>query len=324
MYLRKILLITGLVLISGFFYESFSQCFASPGNPIAGSANLGVLDKGIIRGITFYQYSLSDKYMEGNSVIDYNLGGAVSSANFNYAGLSIGYGINKKFTVEAEMGYFFNKTQTYKNPKLGSINGYGLSNAIISGKYNLYKNLVKGLEFSVAAGAKIPFRTQPQEVDGVVLSVDVQPSTGNYGAVFQSFFVKEFDIISARIIMINRYETNFTESKQGYLFGDAFLNSLFLSKHLANPYTRITKDITAIVQLRHEYILPYYEHGKLADYKSGSTSFYISPQLNYNLNLLWNFSIIYDIPVYQYYNGIQLAHSYALTFSITRDFGFGI
>ncbi len=323
MQIKKYIIISLIIFCTYFFNKIYAQCFASPGNPIAGSTNLGVLDKGIIRTVSFYQYSLLNKYMEGSSVIDYNLSSAVSSANYNYAGFSIGYGITNKFTIETEMGYFINKTQNFKYIDFTE-RGYGLSNAIISGKYNLYKNLIKGVEFSFAAGAKIPFSIKPQIVDGVQLSIDAQPSTGNFGGVLQTFFVKEFDIISARIILINRYETNFTESKQGYKFGDAFTSSLFLSKHLANPYTRLTKDITAIIQLRHEYVMPYYENGKLADYKSGNNSVYISPQINYNLNLIWNFSLMYDIPVYQYYNGIQLAHSYAITFSITKDFGFGI
>lgn len=314
-----------IIFFQLFFFQTatqkgYAQCFASPGNPIAGSANLGVLDKGIVRAVSFYQYNLLDRYYRGSSLAPVK--GPVSSANYNYVGLSVGYGISNKFTIEGEAGYFVNKTQNFGGGD--TERGYGFSNAVISGKYNLYKNAAKGLEFSVAAGGRIPFSTEPQEVDGVALSIDVQPSTGNFGGVFQSFFVKEFDVISARIIMINRYETNFTENSRGYIFGDVFTNSLFLSKHLANPYTRLTKDITSIVQVRHEYVQPYYLNGVLRDKYSGSKALIIAPQLNYNLKMVWNFSLTYDIPVYQYYNGTQLAKAYAVTFSLTRDFGFGI
>ncbi len=306
-----------------------AQCFASPGNPIAGNANLGVLDKGIVRAVVFHQYNTMDKYYTGTKLATDSEKGTVGSAFYNYSGLSIGYGISKRFTIEVEAGYFLNKTQKHLiviNDKERRITekGFGFSNAVLSGKYNVYKNVVKGIEFSVAAGAKLPFSTQPQVVDGVELSIDVQPSTGSYGSVFQSFFVKEFDNISARLIMINRFENNYTENKQGYKFGDTYTNAIFLSKHLANPYTHLTKDITAIVQFRHEYVKPYYRNGDLKDKVSGSKIFLISPQLNYNLKMVWNFSLTYDIPIYQYYNGSQLARAYGITFSLTRDFGFGI
>jgi len=316
----SIILIISLSLI---VIRSEAQCFASPGNPIAGSSNLGVLDKGITRAISFYQYSLLDKYMQGSSVIEYDVPSAISHANYNYTGISIGYGLTGKFTMELEAGYFINKTQIYKNPNFPKERGYGFSNLVLSGKYNIYRNWHKNIEFSVAAGAKIPSRTKPLTVDGVPLSIDVQPSTGNLGAVFQSFFVKEFDKQSARIILINRFETNFTESQNGYMFGDAFTNSLFISKHLANRWTELTKDITIIAQLRHEFVKPYMLNGNIEDHRSGYNSLYISPQINYNLNMVWNFSLIYDIPLYQYYNGTQLAHSKAISFSISRDFGFG-
>jgi hypothetical protein len=312
-----------ILLLSLLVRKSDAQCFASPGNPIAGSSNLGVLDKGITRGIGFYQYSLLNKYMQGSSVIEYNLPSAISLANYNYTGISIGYGITGKITMELEAGYFVNKTQIYKNPNFPKERGYGFSNLILSGKYNIYRNWHKNIEFSIAAGAKIPSRTKPLTIDGVPLSIDVQPSTGNFGAVFQSFFVKEFDKQSARVILINRFETNFTESKNGYRFGDALSTSLFLSKHLANRWTELTKDITLIAQLRHEFVKPYMLYSVSQDHSSGHNSLYISPQINYNLNMVWNFSLIYDIPLYQYYNGTQLAHSKAISFSISRDFGFG-
>ncbi len=124
--------------------------------------------------------------------------------------------------------------------------------------------------------------------------------------------------------MINRYEKNFTENKRGYFFGDSFSNALFLSKHLANPYTHLTKDITAILQIRHEHNKPYQKDGELRDNVSGSHLLIISPQINYNLRMTWNFSLTYDVPVYQFYNGTQLAKAYAITFSLTKDFGYGL
>lgn len=307
-------------LILNLHNNSFAQCFASPGNPIAGSTNLGILDKNKIRTIGFYQYSLSNQYYEGSKPSDYNPAGAISSAFYHYSGFNIGYGLAQRLSLEADVGYYLSKTQHYKYLDY-ELKGQGLSNLLISAKYNVFQDFDRNAEITLSAGPKIPFSTSPQIVDGVELPVDVQPSTGNFGAVFQAFFVKEFILTSARLIFIARYENNFSENQQGYRFGDAYVSSLFISKHLANRWTDLTKNLTLIMQARHEYRGSNQRYGKTVDY-SGSNLLFFAPQINFNLNLIWNFSLIYDIPVYQYYSGIQLAKSHAITFSIARDIGF--
>lgn len=316
---QKACILAFIFLLSG-GGKAVAQCFASPGNPIAGSTNLGILDPHIVRAIGFYQFSLSDRYYEGRHPSGYDPAGAISSAWYNYTGLSIGYGLTRRFSIETDLGYFVNKTQEYRYLD-HSLTGSGLSNAVISGKYNLHQDLVRRVELTVSAGPKLPFSTRPQVVDGVELPIDVQASTGNFGAVGQLFFVKEFDAVSARLILMGRYENNFTENRQGYRFGDAWITSVFLSKHLANRWTGLTKDLTLILQGRYEYRGQNIRHGQPVAY-SGSNLFFVAPQLNYNLNYIWNFSVIFDVPVYQYYNGIQLANSFAVTFSVARDIGF--
>jgi hypothetical protein len=299
-----------------------AQCFASPGNPVAGSANIGVLQQRISRMVVFHKFSYSDKYYTGSNNVDYNYPSAIDNANYNYSGFSIGYGLRPKLTVEVEAGYFINKTQNYRYIDY-KLRGFGFSNAIFSAKYNIHKNVDNKTEITVAGGVKVPFRLNPQVVDGVRLDIDVQPSTGNFGFNLQALFVKEFKNISARIIFLSRYDNNFTVNRMGYKFGDAFSNSLFLSKHLANKYTELTKDITIICQFRHEYKLQNYlnDNPVLA---SGSSMLYIAPQINFNYHMVWNFSMIYEKPLYHNYNGTQLGNNYAIMFSITRDFGYHI
>jgi len=314
-----------LIAISIFLHCSKyidAQCFASPGNPIAGSANVGVLQPRITRAVLFHKYSFSDQYFKESTQVDYNVPAAISNANFNYLGFSVGRGMTKRFTLELEAGYFINKTQNYKYIDYQT-RGYGFSNAVVSGKFNIYKNVVKKVEFSVSAGAKIPLSTKPQVVDGVTLGIDVQPSTGNFGSIAQALFVKEFEGSSMRFILLGRYEKNFNENQLGYKFGDAYITSLFVSKHLANRHTELTKDVTIILQGRHEFRKKNLLNSNEV-FASGSNLLFVSPQINYNYNMIWNFSFIYDIPVYRYYNGTQLGNSHSFILSITRDFGYGI
>lgn len=314
--------ITVILLIVCSVTELRAQCFASPGNPVAGSANVGILQNRISRVVVFYRYSFSDQYFEGSNKIAYNFPAAISNANYNYVGFSAGHGIHKRITLELEAGYFLNKTQNYRNFDL-QMRGFGFSNAVFSGKFNIYKNVVKKIEFTVSAGAKVPFSMKPQVVDGVTLDIDLQPSTGNFGSIFQGLFVKEFEDISARLILLGRYEKNFNENKLGYRFGDAYITSLYFSKHLANRYTELTKDITVILQCRHEYKLRNMRNGNPV-VASGSNQFFLAPQINYNYKMVWNFSFIYDFPIYRHYNNIQLGNAYSLSLSVTRDFGYHI
>lgn len=302
--------------------EIKAQCFASPGNPVAGSANVGILQNRISRVVVFHRFSFSDQYFNGSSKIAYDRPAAISNANFNYIGFSAGHGIHKRITLELEAGYFLNKTQNYRNFDF-QMRGFGFSNAVFSGKFNIYKDVVKNVEFTVSAGAKLPLSVKPQVVDGVTLDIDLQPSTGNFGSIVQGLFVKEFVDISARIIVLARYEKNFNENKLGYRFGDTYVTSVFFSKHLANKYTELTKDITLILQCRHEYKLKNMRNNNPV-VASGSNQVFLAPQINYNYNMIWNFSFIYDFPVYRYYNNIQLGNSYSLSLSITRDFGYHI
>jgi hypothetical protein len=323
--MRKFKLFLALIILTVLLFSELdlqAQCFASPGNPVAGSANIGVLQQRISRMVVFHKFSYSDTYYVGSDKVDYNFPTAIENANYNYSGISFGYGLKPKLTLEVEAGYFFNKTQNYRFLDY-KLRGFGLSNAVFIAKYNIHKNVDKKTEITVAGGVKVPFRLKPQVVDGVRLDIDVQPSTGNFGFNLQALFVKEFKNISARIIFLSRYDNNFTVNRMGYKFGDAFSNSLFLSKHLANKYTELTKDITIICQFRHEYKLQNLLND-ITVLASGSNMLYIAPQINFNYHMVWNFSMIYEKPLYHNYNGTQLGNKYALMFSITRDFGYHI
>ncbi|UCH14783.1 MAG: hypothetical protein JSV22_02180, partial [Bacteroidales bacterium] len=114
-----------LILFSIFHNNLTAQCFSSL-NPVGGVSNLLVLEKNTLRLIGSYHYGLSNKYYEGNKKSDYSL---VEKADYNYTGIIIAYGLIRKVTLEAETGYFFNKTYKLEN---STNTGYGLNNIIIS------------------------------------------------------------------------------------------------------------------------------------------------------------------------------------------------
>ncbi|MFQ5334944.1 MAG: hypothetical protein ACE5DN_02600 [Flavobacteriales bacterium] len=180
-----------MLILAGFIIHNSlvrAQC-CSPGNPVGGTSSLSILAKRSIRFIGFYRYGYSDTYYQGTKPIPFHL---VSSANYNYAGSIISYGVTNMFNVETELGYFLNRTQEYGLAPPYMVRGYGLSNAVVSAKYNLINNKAKNWEWTTAAGGKIPFAGQPQAVNNVELPLDVQPSTNAFGIVVQSFLYKGY------------------------------------------------------------------------------------------------------------------------------------
>lgn len=297
------------------------QC-CSAGNPVGGTTNMGILDSGAVRVITFYRYSKSQGYWYGMSKSNFSF---VKEADFNYAGMVLAYGLTNEITLEAETGYFINKSQTYDITPTYTNKGFGLSNAIVSLKYNLISETKKPVEWTVRLGAKIPFSTKYQVVDNVELPRDVQPSTNTYGIVAQSFLYKNTPEYSAKWFIINRFETN-TPDIKNYRYGNAFITSFFITKQLGNS------NWTAILQARHEYrskdvkkvienkYLGFVTTGAVVNFSGGNLVF-AAPQINYTIAQKWNVSLLADIPVFRYYNGIQLGNKYSFALYLSRDFG---
>lgn len=292
--------------------EAFSQC-CSPGNPIGGTSNAGTLKKGNLRSITFYKYGYSDTYYEENRPSDYRL---LSRANYNYLGQIFAFGVTDKITSETELGYFLDKTQDYDLTPAYQLSGYGLSNLVVSLKYNFMKSTFSDFEFTGGIGAKLPLRIQPQYVDNVRLPEDIQPSTRAYGMVAQFFVYKSIIEKGLHLFALGRFEAN-GKNSSSYKYGEAYYLSVFISKTF-DEYFRWS----GILQVRSETRTKDSRYGAKIP-ASGGSRLIVVPQLNYAITPKLNLSVMADLPVYQYYNNIQMASKYALTFNIIKDFSFG-
>ncbi len=298
---------------------AFSQC-CSPGNPAGGTTNLGILDKKSFRMISFYQYSFSEGYWEGNKKSGFSF---VKNASHNYAGFVLGYGLLNKLTFETELGYFINRSQTYNIKPAFTNTGFGFNNAYTSLKYNLISKTETLLEWTIGAGAKVPFTRKYQMVNNSELPKDVQPSTHAFGTIAQSFLYKGFSMDKIKIFLINRFETNAPDSKN-FKFGNLLISSLFLTKQIGKS------NFTAILQARHEYrtkdisnvnnagFAGYFATGTYVN-SSGGQLVFIAPQINYSIAKKWNLSLLADFPVYRYYNGTQLGNKFAFAIYLSRD-----
>ncbi len=310
-----------LIILFMSINSSYGQC-CSAGNPVGGTTNIGILDSGTVRLITFYRYSQSSGYWEGMRKSDFYF---VKNADFNFGGLVLAYGLDNKLTIETELGYYFNKSQTYNVTPEFTNKGFGLSNAVVSLKQNLISKTEKPFEWTVALGVKFPFKTEYQIVDNVELPRDVQSSTSTYGIVAQSFLYKGIPSRSMKLFLSNRFESN-TQDVKKFRYGNSLINSLFVTKQINNS------DWTAIIQVRHEYrtkdikniiennYLGFLTTGQVVNSSGGHLTF-VAPQINYTVAQKWNISLLADIPIFRYYNGIQLGNKYSFAVYLSRDFG---
>ncbi len=297
-----------------------AQC-CSTGSPVGASVYVGVLGRNYLRVIGYYRHSFSDTYYEGDHVAKNQ--DPVYNSSFNFSGVTLGYGITKRLTVEIEAGYYFDKTQNkFKYNSEGNkidyqLQGSGMSNGTLTVKYGDYINPAKQVEITSGLGFRFPFSLTPQYFNGVILDRDVQPSTNAFGVSGILFLSKGFQSISMRVFSINRYDYNFADNLN-YKYGNILLNSVFVSKKIFTYFF-------GTLQLRNEWKTNDRDlnnldvrNGKITD--TGFDLVTVAPQLSYSIAGKWNLMAVFDIPVYKYYNGRQMTPSYSVAVSLTRDF----
>lgn len=278
------------------------------------SVYVGVLNKQTLRTVAYYRHSYSDTYYQGTDKTSENT--ALNHAGYNFVGIGLGYGLTRRLTIEADFGYFINKTQVYKTIDFTE-KGYGFSNAGITLKYGTIVKPVQQFELTLGAGFKYPFTMTPQSIDGVQLNRDVQPSTNAFGASGSLFLNKGFSSVGMRLFSINRYDYNF-EGNDGYKYGNILLNSLFVSKKLFTY-------CFAIVQVRSEWKTNDQDFNK-EETKVTNSGFWlltVSPSLSYSIAGKWNVTAVFDVPFYKDYNGKQLTPKYSFAINLSRDFFLG-
>jgi len=299
-----------LVLFIILSCQTQGQCLSSA-NPVGGTSNLLTLKKSSFRVICFYRHWSSDRYFNGDKIVEFK---QIKEVNYNYFGTILAYGLNDRWTLEAETGYFINKTMEYSMLNSSQKN-FGFSNNILSLKCGIFENNLIRLFHSLSLGIKFPFSVKPRE--NAPNNPDMQTSTRALGGVVQSFLVKESPLRGYRFFLVNRAEYN-RANPDKFKVGNLFISSFFISNHLAFPWLK--GDWTAILQLRNEIRGKNYLDKKRVE-ASGSILFFLSPQLVFSLKKKIHLSVIGDFPIYQYFHETQLANKFAFNVNLSFDLG---
>ena len=324
--MRKLLVIISIAFFFNNDLIAQSCCSGSSSCPIAGGASQGVLAEKQIELNSNYQYIFSNKFLNGDTA-DANFLDLYKS-QYNY--MRLAYGVTEKFTFSIESGYYFNKTQVGLN-KRDTISSHGIGDLILFPRYNVYHHTgSKGnFDATVGVGIKIPIGSyndslkQVEPFSGSVYYLRkppaVQPSTGAQDFIFYAMVFKGFTKSKFRIF------SNFIYIKKGWnplgeKAGNYTSASLFFSK-------TIYKNLGVIFQFKGEHanqlsLNPDLEMMGFYNYDTKATGGYkvlAVPQISYSYKSLSVFAS-YEIPLYQFVNGTQIASHYLFTGGISYKF----
>ncbi len=284
-----------------------AQC-CSAGNPFF-YGEISSLSKNNLQFVMGYKYSTSHEYYEGNKSINIDF---IDKAYFNYITLQSIYGVTQRLTIQADLGYFINKTETYLKEDWSPSKGYGLGDATIYLKYLAYNNFKKQLKIIPSIGITIPIGVFDQEVDHVKLPITVQPSSGSFKYQASLYINKGTSNGRFNFALFGMFEyAQLIDSKNFYYkYGNQVLFSFLTSCKLGNS-------LSVAIELRNENRGKSLRNNDQIVESSGFNIVYAIPHISYSFSKNWYLAINTDLPVYKYYNGIQMSNTYSVSMRLS-------
>ena len=292
-------------------YEAKAQCCSS-GNPFISDAEQPALQSKVLTSSLTYRYSHSSQFYSGDS--RFNELPFDQTSYSNYSEIQLGYGITNWMTVLADLGYFFNKTMSTSGQD--PYRGYGIGDAGLYLKFNAYSNPKTRFSISPSLGVKFPIGVFDQELDNVQLPIQVQPSSGSYKYMGSIFISKGIGSKMALAIFLSYEYSQLIESENFYYkYGDQWIGALYFNY-------QVWKGLSLDIQIRNEYrARSMRENNEIVD-ASGYNVVFFTPQVTYAFKHNWYLSAYSDIPVYKYYNDLQMSFGYSFSVRLTKKIDF--
>lgn len=300
-------------LLLGLNVRAAAQC-CSIGNPLSCTAQSGVQTEKSLKVYVYYKSGNNQTYFRKNiKMVNY---GVYKSSAYDFSGIQLSYGITQRFTIDHNIGYFFRKEFRYNDKLQDDLapTGKGLSNGIVGFRYLVSKGEVSGIQLSGGASLKYPFSTEMKSVNGVVLPVELQPSTRAFGYILQAAAAKYFVVSGMSAVVQHMYEHNFPDPKN-YSYGSVHTTTLAVSKQFLGKFT-------AVAALRNEYKSSDETPGSISIASQGSNLLFFAPRVDYMINQHFSVSAFGDVPVYKYYFGEQLSVHYAFGIGLSTNLNF--
>jgi len=292
--------------------SSQAQCCAA-GNPISADGSAGGTGKNMFEASLFYQYSYSSVYYEGNQRTDYKY---IDYSYYNFSSLRLSYGFTSRLKVRAEIGYFFDKAQSFAFGY--DRRAYGLGDLIIGAQYDAYRNYRLELDVFPFVDFTIPVGKFDQMNGPVILPIDIQPSSGSFKYSLGLLLSKRFFsgnmavFLTGNVEFSQRINTDRTNYKYGNLYNVSLYGSYTFLKHF-----------TGALQVRTMVRARASDAEKELVNATGGTYIFLAPQVRYTFFHFWSVGFLFEYPIYKYVNGQQLTNDFALSARFSRTINFG-
>lgn len=317
-----------------FHFQNLAQgcCSGGSGSPMIGGVSMGVLQQGQFDLGESIQYYYSDKFLVGNKD---SSSAMVKDLQTTYLYARLGYGITSKLSIYGEVGYFLNKTETGYDSERPDYKkeSAGFGDLIILPRYNVYEksNAKRHFELTLGLGIKIPLGNAHDSTpvyinpsNGNTIQIisppTVQTTTGSNDFIFYGFALQEFKKAKLKVFISGTYMYK-GYNALGEKFGDFLGIGLFASK----TYFR---KLGLTGQFRFEHIgkmllspnVDFIAQGiSVEPASTGGSKISFVPQVTYSLKSVTLYAM-YDLPLYQYMNGLQIANKNLLTFGVNIRF----
>lgn len=156
-----------------------AQCCGA-GNPISTAQGDAVMKKGQMQFMLGYRHSVSDRYYEGSHSTSMDFPGKIRNSGYDFVDLSVSYGITKRLTVGATVGYFIDKTEDYVSEIFPDVKSSGFGDLGLRINYTAFRHVRHGIEITPFVMVKLPVGKFDCEADGIKLPLAMQPSSGSF------------------------------------------------------------------------------------------------------------------------------------------------
>jgi hypothetical protein len=183
-------------------------------------------------------------------------------------------------------------------------------------KFNAFHSARRKIFISPTLGVKFPVGVFDQETGHVKLPISVQPSSGSFrytGNVFVSKGIgRKFNLA---LFLSYEYSQLIDSDNFYYKYGDLWIGAVYFNYQLL-------KKLNLNIQFRNEYRAKATRENAEVVESSGYDVVFLTPQVSYGFRHEWYLSAYADIPLYKYYNGIQMSFGYALSLRVTKKIDF--
>jgi hypothetical protein len=299
---------------------------------MVGGVSMGVLQQGQFDFSESYQYFYSNTFLAGKQESKSN---TVQDLSSRYLYTRLGYGITSKLSVYAELGYFLQKKERGFDASRPDYikQSSGVADLIIFPRYLVYeKSSAKThSELTLGVGLKIPLGNYHDSstvyidpITGAHLKAvsppTVQTSSGSNDFILYGFYLMELKKQKLKLFSSVTYMHK-GYNGMGEKFGDFAAIGVFANRPIG-------RRLGVTLQARYEWIdkmqvspnVDFVAQGiSLEPESTGSKKISLVPQLTYSKKSITLFTL-YDYPLYQYMNGMQLASKHLFTIGINYRF----